>query len=49
MTELLLRGWTLAGPVVDVGDDVFVVDDNDKTSCRVQFNVFTEAVERFRA
>lgn len=36
MSELLLRGWNVAVPVVDVGDDVFVVDDNDKTTYRVQ-------------
>jgi hypothetical protein len=33
MSELLLRGWNVAVPVVDVGDDVLVVDDNDKTTC----------------
>lgn len=36
MSELLLRGWNVAVPVVDVGDDVFVVDDNDKTTWRIQ-------------
>lgn len=36
MSELLLRGWNVAVPVVDVGDDVFVIDDNDKTTLRVQ-------------
>jgi hypothetical protein len=36
MSELLLRGWNVAVPVVDVGDDVFVIDDNDKTTRRVQ-------------
>jgi len=36
MSELLLRGWNVAVPVVDVGDDVFVVDDNDKTTYRMQ-------------
>jgi len=35
-SELLLRGWNVAVPVVDVGDDVFVVDDNDKTTYRLQ-------------
>jgi hypothetical protein len=29
MSERLLRGWNVAVPVVDVGDDVFVIDDND--------------------
>ncbi|MFO7565123.1 MAG: group I intron-associated PD-(D/E)XK endonuclease [Enhygromyxa sp.] len=36
MSELLLRGWNVAIPAVDVGDDVFVIDDNDKTTLRVQ-------------
>lgn len=36
MSELLLRGWNVAVPVVDVGDDVFVIDDHDKTTWRVQ-------------
>ncbi len=36
MSELLLRGWNVAVPVVDVGDDMFVIDDRDKTTYRVQ-------------
>lgn len=36
MSELLLRGWNVAVPVVDVGDDVFVINDDDKTTWRVQ-------------
>lgn len=36
MSELLLRGWNVAVPLVDVGDDVFVIDDNDKTTYRMQ-------------
>lgn len=36
MSELLLRGWNVAVPVVDVGDDVFMIDDNDKTTFRLQ-------------
>ncbi len=36
MSELLLRGWNVAVPVVDVGDDVFVIDDRDKATRRVQ-------------
>lgn len=52
MSELLLRGWNVAVPVVDVGDDVFVIDDRDKATRRVQ--VKTSGVEpgdagRFRA
>lgn len=30
MSELLLRGWNVAIPVVDVGDDVLFIDDQDK-------------------
>lgn len=36
MSELLLRGWNVAVLVVDVGEDVFVIDDNDKSTRRVQ-------------
>src|SRR5580658_10027844 len=36
MSELLLRGWNAAVPVVDVGDDVLVIDDNDKRTRRLQ-------------
>lgn len=36
MSEFLLRGWNVAVPVVDVGDDVFVIDDNAKATWRVQ-------------
>jgi hypothetical protein len=43
MSELLLRGWNVAVPVVDVGDDAFVIDDRDKATRRVQ--VKTAAAE----
>jgi hypothetical protein len=36
MSEILLRGWNVAVPVVDVGDDVFIIDDNDKRTFRLQ-------------
>lgn len=36
MSEFLLRGWNVAIPVVDVGDDVFVINDDDKATLRVQ-------------
>lgn len=42
MSELLLRGWNVAVPVVDIGDDVFIIDDRDKATRRVQ--VKTSAV-----
>jgi hypothetical protein len=47
MSELLLRGWNVAVPVVDVGDDAFVIDDRDKTTRRVQ--VKTAMAEPMRA
>jgi PD-(D/E)XK endonuclease len=36
MAELLLRGYNVAMPEVDVGDDVFVVHDRQGTLWRVQ-------------
>lgn len=36
MSEFLLRGYNVAIPSVDVGDDVFVVDDQRGTMWRVQ-------------
>jgi len=45
MSELLLRGWNVAVPVVDVGDDVFMIDDNDKTTLRLQVKAADEVAE----
>lgn len=45
MAELLLRGWNVAIPEVDVGDDIFVVDDNADRAIRVQVKT-TEQVAR---
>lgn len=36
MSAFLLRGWNVAVPFVDVGDDVLVVEDEDATIFRVQ-------------
>jgi hypothetical protein len=36
MSEILLRGWNVAVPVVDIGDDVFVINDSNKTTYRMQ-------------
>jgi len=36
MAELLLRGYNVAVPSVDVGDDAFVIDDRDSATWRVQ-------------
>lgn len=43
MSELLLRGWNVAVPVVDVGDDIFVIEDHDKTTWRMQVKTATSA------
>jgi hypothetical protein len=36
MSELLFRGWNVAIPEVDVGDDIFVVKDDSGQLQRVQ-------------
>ena len=36
MAEFLLRGWNVAIPEVDAGDDIFVVQDDNGTLRRVQ-------------
>jgi hypothetical protein len=36
MSEFLTRGWNVAIPEVDIGDDIFVVQDDDGTMRRVQ-------------
>ncbi|MCX6311681.1 MAG: hypothetical protein NT084_08590 [Bacteroidetes bacterium] len=36
MSELLLRGWNVAIPEVDVGDDIFVVRDKNGDLIKVQ-------------
>jgi len=41
MSELLLRGWNVAVPVVDVGDDAFIIDDRDKATRRIQVKTST--------
>ena len=35
MAEFLLRGWNVAIPEVDTGDDIFVVQDENGTLRRV--------------
>lgn len=42
MSELLARGWNVAIPVVDVGDDVLVVDDEEKSLIRIQVKTGVE-------
>lgn len=41
MSELLWRGWTPARPEIDIGDDVFIVDDEDGTFWRIQVKTAT--------
>ena len=36
MSEFLARGWNVTMPQVDVGDDIFVVEDNQGIFQRVQ-------------
>jgi len=36
MAEFLLRGWNVAMPEVDIGDDIFVVEDENGVMKRVQ-------------
>lgn len=36
MSEFLMRGWNVAIPEVDRGEDIFVVQDSDGTLRRVQ-------------
>ncbi len=45
MSEFLTRGWNVAMPEVDVGDDIFVVQDDNGTLRRVQVKTST-ATER---
>ena len=41
MSEFLLRGWNVAIPEIDIGDDIFVVQDESGTLRRVQVKTST--------
>jgi hypothetical protein len=41
MAEFLMRGWNVAIPEVDTGDDIFVVEDDNNTFRRVQVKTAT--------
>lgn len=41
MSEFLMLGWNVAIPEVDIGDDIFVVQDNEGTLRRVQVKTST--------
>jgi hypothetical protein len=45
MSEFLARGWNVATPEVDVGDDLFVVEDKKGIFSRVQVKT-AQAIER---
>jgi hypothetical protein len=45
MSYFLMRGWNVAIPEVDVGDDLFVVDDKKGFFFRVQVKT-SQAIER---
>ena len=45
MSEFLARGWNVATPEVDVGDDLFVVEDKKGLFQRVQVKT-AQAIER---
>lgn len=45
MSYFLMRGWNVATPEVDVGDDLFVVDDKQGFFTRVQVKA-AQAIER---
>ena len=45
MSEFLMLGWNVAIPEVDIGDDIFVVQDDDGTLRRVQVKT-SAATER---
>ena len=49
MAEFLMRGWNVAIPEVDTGDDIFVVQDDNGTLRRVQVktSVATERTKSF--
>ena len=46
MAELLWRGWNVALPEVDVGEDVFVVKDDSGDLSRVQVKTATVQKQR---
>lgn len=46
MSELLLRGWNVAMPEVDTGDDIFVVQDKEYSLRRVQVKTATSKKNR---
>ena len=46
MSEFLMRGWNVAIPEVDIGDDIFVVQDDNGTLRRVQVKTGTSKAQK---
>ena len=46
MSEFLTRGWNVAIPEVDIGDDIFVVQDDNGTLRRVQVKTSISTVNQ---
>ena len=46
MSEFLMLGWNVAIPEVDIGDDIFVVQDDNGTLRRVQVKTSTPTVRK---
>ncbi len=46
MSEFLTRGWNVAIPEVDIGDDIFVVQDDDGTLRRVQVKTSKSTIRK---
>lgn len=46
MSEFLMLGWNVAIPEVDVGDDIFVVQDDNGTLRRVQVKTSASTIRK---
>lgn len=46
MSEFLMLGWNVAIPEVDIGDDIFVVQDDNGTLRRVQVKTSTSTIRK---
>jgi hypothetical protein len=46
MSEFLMLGWNVAIPEVDIGDDIFVVQDDNGTLRRVQVKTSTSTTRK---
>ncbi len=46
MSEFLMLGWNVAIPKVDIGDDIFVVQDDNGTLRRVQVKTSTSTARK---